>query len=134
MSPRTPEETLLSTVGLSARARKLIIGTPMICEALRARAARTATVLAVLEAADTSENTHDKLTSKCAHYGVPHYRITATTERLAHAIGKSGLVAAVALTDEHLFRALKGHLPAPTPPTSNDGIRTESPAGEPSTD
>ena len=35
MSAPTPEEKLLSTVGLCARARKLVMGTPMVCEALR---------------------------------------------------------------------------------------------------
>ena len=43
----TPGEKLLSTLGLCARARKLITGTPMVCEALRQGG--KAPVLAVLE-------------------------------------------------------------------------------------
>ncbi len=108
MSAPTPKDKLLSTVGLCARARKLIMGTPMVCEALR-----KGTVLAVLEASDTSENTHAKLASKCAYYRVPLHRLPADTSELGHAIGKSGLVAAVAVTDEQLLRALAPHLPAP---------------------
>lgn len=108
MSPRTPEEKLLSTVGLCARARKLVMGTPMVCEAMRSG---RPPVLAVLEAADTSDNTHGKLVSKCAYYRVPLYRITAATEVLAHAIGKTGAVAAVGITDESLFKALAPCLP-----------------------
>ncbi len=105
----TPEDKLLSTVGLCARARKLVMGAPMVCEALRDK--RTS-VLAVLEASDTSENTHKRLVSKCAFYGVPLYRLTADTERLGKAIGKTGAVAAVGVTDENLYKALAPHLPA----------------------
>ncbi|MBQ9151779.1 MAG: ribosomal L7Ae/L30e/S12e/Gadd45 family protein [Clostridia bacterium] len=108
MSAPGAEDKLLSTVGLCARARKLISGTPMVCEAMRG--GKTA-ILAVLEASDTSENTHNKLISKCAYYRVPLYRISADTARLAHAIGKTGAVAAVGITDENLFKALARYLP-----------------------
>ncbi len=110
MSRLTSEEKLLSTVGLCARARRLVAGTPLVCEALR-HGGRTP-VLAVLEAADTSANTHDRLTSKCAYYRVPLYRLTATTAQLAHAIGKAGVVAAVGITDDSLLRAVTRYLPA----------------------
>lgn len=104
----TPEDKLLSTVGLCARARKLVMGTPMVCEAMRNG---KPPILAVLEASDTSENTHKKLVSKCAYYGVPLYRLTADTARLGRAIGKTGAVAAVGMTDENLYKALTPHLP-----------------------
>lgn len=109
MSAPTPEARLLSTLGLCARARKLVMGTPMVCEALR-KGGKTP-VLAVLEASDTSENTHGKLTSKCRYYRVPLYRLTATTAELARAVGKTGAVAAVGLTDGNLLRALTPSLP-----------------------
>ena len=105
---RTPEEKLLSTLGLCARARKLVMGTPMVCEAMRDK---RASVVAVLEASDTSAGTHKKLTDKCAFYGVPHYRLTASTQQLGHAVGKTGAVAAVGVTDESLYNALAKHLP-----------------------
>ncbi len=108
MSAPTAEDKLLSTVGLCARARKLLTGTPMVCEAMRSR---KPTVLAVLEASDTSDNTHSKLVSKCTYYGVPLYRLTADTARLAHAVGKTGSVAAVGVTDENFYKALTAHLP-----------------------
>ena len=63
-------------------------------------------MVVVLEASDTSQNTHDKLTSKCAFYGVPLYRLPVTTEELARAIGKSGATAAVGITDESFVRML----------------------------
>lgn len=108
MSTVTPEEKLLSTIGLCARARKLVMGTPMVTEALREGG--KSPVLVVLEAADTSANTHARLLSKCTYYRTPLYRLPVSTERLGHAIGKSGLVAAVGVTDAGLLRALTPHL------------------------
>ena len=108
MSAPTPEEKLLSTVGLCARARRLVMGTPMVCEALRDKGNP---IIAVLEASDTSANTHKKLSDKCAFYGVPLYRIAADTSRLGRAVGKTGAVAAVGITDENLYKALADKLP-----------------------
>ena len=119
MSPArslTPEDKLLSTLGLCARARKLVMGTPMVCEAMRDK---KTPVIAVLEASDTSANTHKKLSDKCRFYGVPLYRLTADTARLAHAVGKTGAVAAVGVTDENFCKALAAHLPPRE--TADDG-------------
>ena len=104
----TPEDKLLSTLGLCARARKLVMGTPMVCEAVRDP---KAPVVAVLEASDTSDNTHKRLSDKCAFYGVPLYRIATDTSRLGRAVGKTGAVAAVGITDENLYKALADKLP-----------------------
>lgn len=103
------QDKWLSTLGLCARARGLIIGTPMVCDALRAPA-KGQRVLAVLEASDTSDNTHGRLASKCAYYGVPLYRVPATTATLARAIGKSAATAAVGITHEGLWTAIAKHL------------------------
>ncbi len=100
-------QKLLSTIGLCARAGGLIFGTPMVCQALQKKAG----VLAVLEASDTSDNTHDRLSSKCAYYGVPHHRIPVTTVELGRCIGKTGAVAAVGITHEGLMTAIGKHLP-----------------------
>ena len=108
MSAPTREDKLLSTLGLCARARKLVMGTPMVCEALRDK---KNPVIAVLEASDTSENTHKKLSDKTAFYGVPLYRLTADTAKLGRAVGKTGAVAAVGVTDENLYKALADKLP-----------------------
>ena len=101
-------DRILSALSLCARARCLVVGTPMVCEAMR-KGGKTP-VMAVLEASDTSDNTHDKLTSKCAYYGVPLHRIPVTTEELARAIGKSGATAAVGITDENFVRMLTPYL------------------------
>ena len=103
---------LLSTLGLCRRAGGLILGTPMVCEAMRDPQKAP---IAVIEAVDTSDGTHDKLISKCSYYHVPHYRIPVTTELLGHTVGKSGAVAAVGITHEGLFVSLKKYLPEPSP-------------------
>ncbi|MBQ9162581.1 MAG: ribosomal L7Ae/L30e/S12e/Gadd45 family protein [Clostridia bacterium] len=113
MSEQTKK--LLSTLGLCARARKLVIGTPMVCERLRSDSERAGTeqrVYAVIEASDTSDNTHAKLTSKCNFYGVPHYRLDIGAVELAHAVGKTGATAAVGILDSQLMRAVAVHLPS----------------------
>lgn len=97
---------LLSTLGLCARARKLVIGTPMVCEAMRGKGG----VLCVLEASNTSDNTHARLASKCAYYRIPHRRLPADAAALAHAVGKTGAVASVGITDPALLRAVGKYL------------------------
>ena len=108
-----PQSKLLSTLGLCARARGLVTGTPMVCDAMRASAAKgRQTVLAVLVASDASDNTKEKLTSKCSYYSVPLYCPEITVADMGRAVGKSGLVAAVGITHEELMKALLEHLPA----------------------
>ena len=69
---------------------------------------RNKKVLLVIEASDTSDNTHKKLTDKCSYYKTEHIKtdnIDAAT--LAHAVGKSGGIAAVALTDQNFVKLFK---------------------------
>ena len=94
-----PDRTLMA-LGLCARARRLIAGTPQICEALRQRVRP----VLVLVAADASENTAKRLCGKCAFYQVRLVTLSVDADRLSGAIGKTGRVAAVAITDEHLCR------------------------------
>ena len=102
------EVHLLSTLGLCVRARRVIFGVPMICEALR-HGGKDAPSL-VLEAADTSENTHKKITDKCLFYGVEKIRIDADGGELASRIGKSSSLAAVAITDESFYKMVSKNI------------------------
>ena len=109
------KKRILSALGLAARAGALVCGTDMICDVLRKTPEgnrnsnnRNKKVLLVIEASDTSDNTHKKLTDKCSYYKTEHIKtdnIDAAT--LAHAVGKSGGIAAVALTDENFVKLLK---------------------------
>ena len=100
-------EKTLQALGLCAKARKLIIGTPMICEALKSKGKKPYLVLA---AGDNGENTAKRLCDRCRYYGVPLVLLDADGDTLSAAIGKSGRVAAVAVTDENLCRLVKGTL------------------------
>ena len=101
----TGEKGLLGVIGLCRGAGRLVIGTDMVCDALR----RGAADVIVLEASDTSENTHKKITDKCAYYKVRHVRIESDSITLGAAIGKSA-VAAVMINDAGFCRAIEKKL------------------------
>ena len=108
LSREEKEARLLGAVGLCVRAGKVIFGTPMVCEAMR-RGGKQAPVL-VLEAADTSDNTHKRLCDKCTFYRVRHVRLSCDGQRLAAAVGKTGVLAAVAVTDEQMSRMAEAYI------------------------
>ena len=91
------EKKLLGSLGLCARAGKLIFGVPMICDAMRRGGAGTPHI--VLEASDTSENTHKKISDKCKYYQVRQVRLSCDGATLASALGKTSSLAAVAVAD-----------------------------------
>lgn len=99
---------LKMTVGLAAKAGKTVCGTPLICESLRMKGAKKCVL--VLEGCDTSENTHKKLTDKCAFYNTELVRLPITMAELSEAVGKRSLAAAVGITDEGLSGAIKAKL------------------------
>ena len=102
MQNETDAKTL-QALGLCARARRLIIGTPMILDAMRGREKPRL----VLCAADNAPNTEKRLTDKCTYYGVRLAHLTCDGERLAAAIGKHRRVAAVAVSDEQMCRLVE---------------------------
>lgn len=95
----------LRALGLCRRAGALVCGTPMICAELP-----SGKILMVLEAADTSEGTHKKITDKCGYYKTPHIRLSVNGESLAAAVGKSGALAAVAVKEKNLAILVEGAL------------------------
>lgn len=99
---KTHTERALGLMGLAVRAGRVIFGTPMVCDAMRAGKA----LYLVVEAIDTSENTHKRITDRSAYYGVKHARIDAGTAELAHALGKSGDLAVAAITDKGMAEAI----------------------------
>ena len=112
------EKGILGMVGLCRRAGKTVIGTDMVCEHLRARSKKRGdrnnknageTEILVLEGADTSENTHKKISDKCVYYNVKHIRLNSSCAALGKAVGKSQ-AAAVAIADASFCRAILGRL------------------------
>lgn len=103
------EKKLLGVIGLCRGAGKATVGTDMVCELLRKREKKNKNQekveILVLEASDTSENTHKKISDKCIYYNVKHIRLEATCEILGRAVGKRA-TAAVAIDDPNFCRAI----------------------------
>lgn len=102
----------LRLLGLAARAGRTVVGVPLICTALQ-RGAKDKTPLLVVEAADSSANTHKRITDRTAFYGVRRVRVDADCAALALAVGKrDALVAAVGVTEPHLAHEIEAALGA----------------------
>ena len=102
------EQKILRSLGLCARAGKLIFGVPMICDAMRHGGAGAPQM--VFEAADTSENTHKKISDKCKFYQVKQIRLSCDGATLAAALGKTASLAAVAVSDRELCKLMEASL------------------------
>ena len=100
-------EKTRGALGICAKARRLITGTAMICEAMRSERTRP---LLVLAASDNSDNTAKRLSDRCAYYGVELITLDLDRDALSRALGKSGNVAAVAVTDENRCRLVRNTL------------------------
>ena len=94
-------DRLLGMLGLAARARQLAIGSSLACDAI-ARGAYLA-----LSASDASQNTEKRMRDRSDFYECKYLRLEYTSSELAHAIGKSGSVAAVAVTDPNFASAIE---------------------------
>ena len=92
----------LSTLGLAAKAGKLVSGTQSVCDALK-----EGKVIAVIEASAVAANTAKRLADRCAFYHVPLYVCAADADALGRAVGK-GPAAAVALCDASFAKAILG--------------------------
>ena len=101
---------LLFALGLCAKAGKLVYGVPMVCEALK----KQKSVVAVFSAADNSPNSAKRLSDRCTYYGIPLYQLQVDGGTLSGAVGKSGLIAALAVTDQSLCRLVLSKLPKNT--------------------
>lgn len=94
------DSRVFGALGLCAKAGRLILGVPMIIEAMQ----KGKRIYLVLEAGDTSDNTHKKITDKCNFYGVEKIRTDVDGGALGAAVGKSSSLAAVAITDEGFYK------------------------------
>jgi ribosomal protein L7Ae-like RNA K-turn-binding protein len=103
------ERNICRALGLCARARGLIFGTSMVCEALQ----KGRGIRLVLVAQDVSANTAKRISDKCAYYGVRKEILPLDGDHLAHAVGKTSSLAAVGLTDENFCRLVEQALPTP---------------------
>ena len=102
------KKKFLSSLGLCARAGKLIFGVPMICEALRKGGAEKPVL--IIESSDTSDGTHKKIADKAAFYGVRVVRIDCDGATLASALGKTSSLAAVAIKDKEMCNIVNKYI------------------------
>lgn len=94
-------EKFLLMLGLCKRAGAVIIGTPMVVKALQDKKA-----VKVFYSCDASANTEKRITDKCAYYKVECVRTSYTSEELGMAVGKTGAVCALGITDKNFSNEL----------------------------
>ena len=107
------EKKLLGMIGMCRRAGKAVIGVPMICEHLRKRGVvetKDGDEIIVLEASDSSDNTHKKIADKSAFYQVRVVRIDCDGATLASALGKTSSLAAVAIKDKEMCKIVEKYI------------------------
>ncbi len=96
------KERFLLFLGLARRAGRVIMGAPMVYDALREKPPAL-----VLLAEDASSATEQRMTNKCGFYRTPLLKTECTKEELAHAVGKTAPMAALAVTDRGMAEKLK---------------------------
>ena len=89
-------------IGFARRAGKTVIGTEMICRAMPGGNIRL-----VIISSGASSATKKKLTVKSEFYGITSVEADIDTARLGNILGKSGAVAAVAITDDRFAEEIK---------------------------
>ena len=98
---------LTGMLGFAAKARRLVIGTELVCDALRS--GKTKYLVVVSESA--SDNTRKRLVNCCEHTGAEMSTIPIDPTTLGHSIGKkNAAVAAVAVTDPDMASAIRNIL------------------------
>ena len=90
-------QKICGMIGLARRAGKTVIGTELVC-----RAMPKGGVSLVVISESASAPTKKKLSVKSEFYGIKWIEAGIDTERLGKILGKSGAVAAVAITDTGL--------------------------------
>ena len=92
-------------LGIAKKAGRVIAGTNLVTDSIRAGSVSKCPQ-AVFLASDVSENTRKRVTNCCTYYEIPLYQIPLTIAEIGDAIGKSGSVSAVGITDAGLSDAL----------------------------
>lgn len=101
--PQEATASFLQMLGLAARARRLGIGATIARDAMR-----TGSAVCVVLAADASVNTQKRILDTASFYKIPIIEICKDAIEIGHAIGKSGMIAAVAVLDASFASALQG--------------------------
>ena len=85
----------MMALGLAKKAGKVIVGTPLVVEAVRSKRPPSL----VIVSKEASDNTKKKLYDKCKSYGVKIIETEASPECMSHALGGVASVACAAICD-----------------------------------
>ena len=92
----------LFMLGLCRKAGKLIMGTDLVTKSLPSKK-----TYLVIYTSDASDNTKKRVTDKCSFYGVEAVMTEQGSLLIADAIGKSGAVCTLGITDINFAAQLK---------------------------
>ena len=92
-------------LGIAKKAGRVVAGTNLLTDSIRSGSVSKCPC-AVFVASDASDNTKKRITNCCTYYEVPYHLIPLTIAEIGDAIGKSGSVSAVGITDMGLCDAL----------------------------
>ena len=87
-------------IGLAKRAGRAIVGWPMISEHISKGKNISHDEFLLIEASDTSDGTHKKISNKCEFYNIKTIRIDSTCSELGAALGKSATAAVAILSTD----------------------------------
>ena len=98
---------LSGMLGFAAKARRLIVGTELVCDAL----CRGKTKYLVVVSESASDNTKKRLKNHCENTGAQMVFVPLDEKTLGHSIGrKNASVATVAVTDHNMAKAIRNIL------------------------
>ena len=94
-------EKFLSMLGLSRRAGKVVIGTPLVTGLLPG-----GKVKIVFYTSDASENTKKRITDKCKFYNVNCVMLNIPSDRIGKMVGMSTPVCVIGVADDNFSKQL----------------------------
>ncbi len=94
-------EKFLSMLGLSRRAGKVIIGTPLVTGTLP-----SGKVKVTFYTADASDNTKKRITDKCRFYNTECIMIDIPSDKIGKMVGMNTGVCVVGVTDDNFSKQL----------------------------
>ncbi len=95
-------EKFLSMLGLSRRAGKVVIGTPLVTSTLP-----SGKVKVVFYTSDASDNTKKRITDKCKFYNTECIIIDTPSDKIGKMVGMNAGVCVVGVTDDNFSKQLK---------------------------
>ncbi len=103
MSDLVQKNKILGMLGLASRARKIVTGTDLTVDKIRAGKQ----VSLVVIASDVSQNTLKKLVNCCEYYGVEYIITEFTKDEISRAVGKECYISSVAILEQNFSVAIK---------------------------